>query len=375
VRVIVVGGGIGGLAAAIALKRRGHEVVTLERAARLESVGAGITLFANAMHALDRLGIGDVVRAKGAAAKRSAILTSSGRRLLALPHELLEGAIAVHRGDLQEALHQAADGVRLGGAVESVELTAEGAVAKLENGTEEHCELLVGADGLNSVVRAAVAAVRPRYGGYTAWRGISPVSIEPGQMTESWGIGERFGLVDLGRQTYWFATANYPEGGTDVPNERKAALMQRFSNWHAPIQAVLEATPDRAILRNDVYYLEPLPRWSAGRVVLLGDAAHATTPGIGQGAAQALEDAVALANVTDQIQEVGDALALYESARRPRTQLALKLSRQADRAGQLAHPVGCRVRNAFASHVPASIQRRQLAPLLLQNAQLDERRQ
>ena len=121
--------------------------------------------------------------------------------------------------------------------------------------------------------------------------------IEPGRLTESWGVGERFGLVDIGGgRTYWFATKNAAAGEPDEPDGRKAEVMRRFASWHAPIAAVIDAAPADAILRNDVYYLQPLPRWSRDRVVLLGDAAHATTPGIGQGAAQAIEDAVVLAD-------------------------------------------------------------------------------
>jgi 2-polyprenyl-6-methoxyphenol hydroxylase-like FAD-dependent oxidoreductase len=363
-RVIVVGGGIGGLGAAIALRRAGHEAVVLERAARLESVGAGITLFANAMRALDLLGVGDAVRAHGAAARRSAIRTASGRQLAALPNDLLQGAVAIRRSDLQAALHDAADGVRLGAVVASVEPARDGASAKLDDGTEVRGDLLIGADGVRSLVRAAVAAAEPRYGSYTAWRGISPVTIEAGELTESWGVGERFGLVDIGGETYWFATANARDGEPEQAGERKLWLMRRFASWHAPIEAVLEATPDSAILRNDVYYLDPLPRWSSGRIALLGDAAHASTPGLGQGAAQALEDAVALADALRDGAEVAAALARYESVRRPRAELTLKLSRQADRAAQLANPLGCRVRNAIVSHIPASVQRRQLAPLV-----------
>jgi 2-polyprenyl-6-methoxyphenol hydroxylase-like FAD-dependent oxidoreductase len=370
VRIIVAGAGIGGLGVATGLLQAGHDVVALERASQLESVGAGITLFRNAIGALDRLGAGDAVRAKGAAAKRSTILTSSGRELTRLPPDLLEGAVAVHRADLQGALLPDGTDVRLGADVRSIEHTGDGVVARTADGTEERGDLLIGADGLRSLVRASVVTAAPRYGGYTAWRGVSPVRVDAGRMSESWGVGERFGLVDIGSGTYWSATANAPEGETDDPGDRKAQLVRRFSHWHPPIAAVLDATPADAILRNDVYFLDPLPRWSSGRIVLLGDAAHATTPGVGQGAAQALEDAVALADALSdrdkpaRDHELSAALNRYESARRPRAELALKLSRRADAAAQLAKPIGCRLRNALTSRVPHSVQRRQLSPLI-----------
>lgn len=370
-RALVAGGGIGGLGIAGALRRGGHEVVVLEQAARLDHAGAGITLFANAMRALDSLGIGDAVRGQGSAARYSAIQTRDGRVLTTVPDELLEGAVAVHRGDLQAALLKAAGEVRVGAQVTGVEQTAEAAIAKLADGSVQAGDLLVGADGLRSRVRAAVAPSVLRYSGYTAWRGVSPVRIETGHLSESWGIGERFGLVDIGSQTYWFATANVAEGEVDDPDRRKAELMQRFARWHAPIGAVLDATPADAILRNDVFFLDPLRSWSAGRTVLLGDAAHATTPGVGQGAAQALEDAVALAHELAGAELAGAgalaaALERYEAGRRSRALLAVKLSRRADAAAQLGSPLGCRLRDALVSRIPERVQVRQLAPLIRQ---------
>jgi 2-polyprenyl-6-methoxyphenol hydroxylase-like FAD-dependent oxidoreductase len=365
VRIVVVGGGIGGLSAAIALRRAGNEVVLLERAPRIDQVGAGITLFANAMRALDRLGVREAVAAQGAAAKRSAILTWDGRELTRVPPDLLEGTIALHRADLQAELAAAGGGVRLGVEVAVVEQHDDGVVAVGVDGSEERGELLVGADGLSSVVRRAIADAPVRYAGYTAWRGVSPVPVESGRLTESWGVGERFGLVDIGRaRTYWFATKNAPAGAPDEPQGRKAEIVRRFSGWHEPIAEIADATDEDAILRNDVYFLEPLPRWRAGRLVLVGDAAHATTPGVGQGAAQAIEDAVVLADRLAHSDSVGDALAEYEASRRPRAELVLRMSRRVDKSAQLASPLGCRFRNALVRRLPERAQRRQLEPLV-----------
>ncbi len=364
-RVIVVGAGIAGLSAAIALRKTGNEVVVLERAPHIDPVGAGITLFANALRALDRLGVGEAIAVRGAAATRSAILTWEGRELTRVPSDLLEGTIALHRADLQAELAAAAGEVRLGVEVTVVEQSDDAVVAVAADGREEQGDLLVGADGLGSVVRRAIADVPIRYAGYTAWRGVSSVPVEPGRLTESWGVGERFGLVDIGcGRTYWFATKNAPEGDPDEPGGRKAEILRRFSGWHEPIAAVVEAADESAILRNDVYYLEPLPRWSDGRVVLVGDAAHATTPGVGQGAAQAIEDAVVLADRLAGSDDVTAALAEYEGIRRPRADAVLKMSRRADKAAQLANPLGWRLRNAVVRRLPERAQRRQLEPLV-----------
>jgi 2-polyprenyl-6-methoxyphenol hydroxylase-like FAD-dependent oxidoreductase len=364
-RVVVVGGGIAGLSAAIGLRRSGHDVVVLEQAPRIEPVGAGITLFSNAMRALDRLGVGEAVAARGAAATRSAILTWEGRELTRVPSDLVNGTIALHRADLQAELTAAAGEVRLGVEVTAVEQDADGVVARGADGSKEQGDLIVGADGLSSVARHAIAESPIHYAGYTAWRGVSSVSVEHGRLTESWGIGERFGLIDIGHgRTYWFATKNAPEREPDEPEGRRAEVLRRFADWHEPIAAIAEATYENAILRNDVYYLEPLPRWSSGRVVLVGDAAHATTPGVGQGAAQAIEDAVVLAERLEVHTDLTSALAEYEAIRRPRAEAVLRMSRRMDKAAQLASPVGWRVRNMVVRWLPERVQRRQLEPLV-----------
>jgi 2-polyprenyl-6-methoxyphenol hydroxylase-like FAD-dependent oxidoreductase len=365
VRVIVVGAGIGGLSVAIGLRRAGHEPVVLEQASRVEAVGAGITLFANATHALDRLGVRDAVVARGSAPTRSAVLTASGRVLTELPDDLLHGVVAIHRADLHAALLEHAGDVHLDARVERVEQDGTRIAVHDAAGVEHEGDLLVGADGLRSVVRAAVSDAAPRYGGYTAWRGVVPTGAAPGELTESWGVGERFGLVDIGQgRTYWFATKNAPEGEADEPGGRKAELVRRFGGWHAPIPATLDAVAEETILRNDVYDLPPLPTWHADRIVLLGDAAHAATPGVGQGAAQAIEDAVVLASVLPGDGDPGPALCEYETIRQPRTEQIQKASKRMDRMAQLGNRLGSGLRNAVVGHSPDRVRRGRIEPLV-----------
>jgi 2-polyprenyl-6-methoxyphenol hydroxylase-like FAD-dependent oxidoreductase len=360
-RVVVVGGGIGGLCAAIALRRAGHEVVVFERTGRLDAAGAGITLFTNAMRGLHALGVGEAVVERAAGARRVGILLADGRVLAETPRDLFEGAVAIHRADLQAALAGQAGELHLGTDVTGVEEAGVRA-----GGLEHEADLIVGADGVHSAVRRALwPDSAPRYAGYTAWRGVTEFELDPGRLTESWGSGERFGLVDIGGgRAYWFATKNASENEGDEPGGRLAELVRRFGGWHAPIPDVLGASEEGAVLRNDVYYLDPLPAWSRGSVVLVGDAAHATTPGIGQGAAQAIEDAVVLARSLSERSDLKDALDDYEASRRPRAERVLKMSRRADRGGQLEGRLACAIRNTIVRLMPASAQRRQLKPIV-----------
>jgi 2-polyprenyl-6-methoxyphenol hydroxylase-like FAD-dependent oxidoreductase len=362
---VIVGAGIGGLSAAVALRNAGVDVVLLERAERLDPLGAGISLFRNAMAALERLGMRDAVTRRGAPAARAEMRTAAGRLLGALPDDVLAGAVALHRGDLQTALLEAAPPPRLGAGVVAVARDGAGVLARCRDGTTERGDVLIGADGIHSVVRDALFPHDPRYAGYTAWRSVVGVPVEAGRWSESWGCGQRFGSIDLGeRGTYWFATKNAGEGERDEAGGRRAEVARRFSSWHEPIRSLIDATPSGAILRNDVFYLDPLPRWSRGPVILLGDAAHASTPGIGQGAAQAIEDAVVLAEALRSCRDPVEAAASYEAARRPRAERVLRLSRRVDRLSQLDRPLACRLRNAVVTAAPASAHRRSLVPIL-----------
>ncbi len=357
-KVIVVGAGIGGLALAAALRRERIETVVLERAPRLEPLGAGISLAPNALAALEAIGLADAVRARGGAARSVAILDGSGRVLQELPPDLIAGGVAIHRGALQDAL--ATGDERLGQEV--VDVDPAGAV-RLADGRELEADLIVGADGIRSNVRGAVAPGQdPVYAGYTAWRAVVDVETASGRWSESWGRGARFGMLDVGGgRTYWFATKNAPEGEADGG---RAELLERFAGWHPPIQQLIERTPAEAILRNDVSFLEPLDRWSSGRVTLLGDAAHASTPGIGQGAAQALEDTVVLARSLVEAAAVEEALHRFEAARRPRTRTLAQIARRADRVAQAESPLACWVRDHLTAAAPERIQRRQYRTIL-----------
>jgi 2-polyprenyl-6-methoxyphenol hydroxylase-like FAD-dependent oxidoreductase len=369
-RAIIIGGGIGGLAAAVALRQAGIEAVVYERATELREVGAGLILWPNALRALDLLGLAAAVRSVSLPAGGSALLSREGARLLDGPTgEMLQRhfhtpAAAVHRAELLGVLWQAlGEGVvHLGARCTGFRQEKGGVTALFDGGAEAHGDLLIGADGLRSAVRAQmVGAGGLRYAGYTAWRGVAEFRLEPDEWFESWGRGERFGAGPLTRgRVYWYATANTPEGAADAPNGRKRELLDRFQDWHAPTTALIEATEETAILRNDIYDRDPLPRWSEERVTLLGDAAHPTTPNIGQGACQALEDAVVLARSLSESADIAAAFRAYEARRLARTRAITMLSRRIGWMAQWQNPAACWLRDRLMASVPASLRRKQM---------------
>jgi 2-polyprenyl-6-methoxyphenol hydroxylase-like FAD-dependent oxidoreductase len=363
---ILIGGGIGGLCSAIALRKIGVEAVVYERAASLAATGAGLTLWANAIDALRQIGLAEQVICAGSKIQNAAFRTAAGRKLMSSQHGELEArfgepTIAIHRAELHSILLAAlpAEAVVLNRACHSFEQHDQTVEARFDGGSSAAADLLIGADGIHSTIRQQLFPhIRLRYSGYTAWRGVVTTRDELalGSTSESWGPGMRFGIVPISaHQVYWFATANTPAGLAETAQERKRDLCERFAGWHDPIPALLEATPAGDILRNDIYDIRPFKPWSQGRAVLLGDAAHPTTPNMGQGACMAIESAVLLARLLDQERDIPAALRRYESERQPRTAWITNRSWETGRLGQLENPLACAVRNFVMSITPERV--------------------
>jgi 2-polyprenyl-6-methoxyphenol hydroxylase-like FAD-dependent oxidoreductase len=368
---IVVGAGIGGLCAGIALRRAGIETHVFERAPELAEVGAGISLWANALRALDSLGLGDAVRGIGLTMTGGLRRPDGSMLAQPVPEALLrrypEFCVVVHRAELQSLLVDTLGSrhVTLDAPCEAV--SQDGLYASMTiagRGTTD-ADIVIGADGLHSVVRQQLhGTVAPDYAGYTAWRGVAELDPREVAVGETWGKGIRFGQVPLTRgRVYWFAAANAAEGASSKDGER-AELLRLFRGWHAPIESLIERTPDGRILRNDIYDRRPLTRWGAGRITLLGDAAHPMTPNLGQGACQAIEDAVVVARCLTRTIDPVAALVEYEALRRPRTEAIVRQSRRVGRIAQLANPVAVGIRDAIVRLVPARTQSAQLEPVI-----------
>jgi 2-polyprenyl-6-methoxyphenol hydroxylase-like FAD-dependent oxidoreductase len=203
--------------------------------------------------------------------------------------------------------------------------------ARFADGREERGDVLVGADGIKPAVRRQLLGDEPlRYAGYTAWRGVGLIDrpeVPLGVTMLAAGRGSQVGTLPIGGgRTYWFATANVPQGETDPPGGHRAALLERFKDWYAPIPAFIDATPEGAIIRNDILDRPPVRKWGEGRVTMLGDAAHPTTPNLGQGACQAIESAFVLARHLRGAADLPAALRAYEQARFDRTALVTNRS-------------------------------------------------
>jgi 2-polyprenyl-6-methoxyphenol hydroxylase-like FAD-dependent oxidoreductase len=361
---IVVGAGIGGLAAALALHRRGWRVTVLERAAAPRELGTGLTLMANALRGLDALGVGDPIRRQGVPDSPGGLRTSDGRWLsridgAALERTLGTAALGIHRTALHRLLREALPGGALVTGADVVDVDADlPAVTYRRDGTPAtlRADLVVGADGLHSVLRRRLwpDLPAPAYSGSTAWRAAIRWTA-PVATAVTWGPGREFGTVPLGDgRLYWYAAETAPPGGRE-PDEL-AAVRDRFGGWHEPVPALLAATPPEAVLRTDLFHLAtPLPSYVRGRVALLGDAAHAMTPHLGQGAGQAIEDAVVLgAACAGAPDDLAGALAAYDRQRRPRSQAVARASARAARYGQqLRHPAAVALRDGVLRLTPA----------------------
>jgi 2-polyprenyl-6-methoxyphenol hydroxylase-like FAD-dependent oxidoreductase len=363
-KVIVVGAGVGGLSAAIALRRAGIDVTVYEKQSdpRVIESGGGFILWNNAIKGLRQLGVADEVQQKGAELKLAEWRTPNGSSLGAWPvadvsREVGAPVAGIRRTNIQSALVRAVgEGVlRLG--VECTGYTQEGdsVAVLLGDGSEDRADVLLGADGLNSLVRAELHGGRqePRSAGYFQKFAITDVQTDvatAGTFLEIDGRGLRFFIFPVGGgETYWAAATPYTkevEGEVGSP-AAKAQLLERYRGWMEPVEALLEGTEAGAIYRRDIVDRKPLKSWGDGRVTLLGDAAHPMTPNLGQGAGQAIEDAVVFAKCLAEDGEVADALRAYEAKRIPRTTSFVRRSRLIGRMGRLRNPAACVVRDAI----------------------------
>ncbi|GAB1509042.1 FAD-dependent monooxygenase [Actinophytocola sp. KF-1] len=360
---IVAGGGIGGLAVAAGLSWQGWDVTVLEQTAEFGVVGSAISLWPNAFRALEAVGAAVPAGRLGAA---GGLRDWRGRWIVRMEDvsEYTAQATVAHRHDLRNALlAQVSDNCQLPGVrVTGARIEGDRAIVAHDGG-ELSADLLVGADGLNSAVRRALwpDAAPPRYSGNTVWRLIMPAPAGVTAWAETWGPGAVFGVFPMsGDRVYCFGTATVPAGGRS-PDGELAELRRRFGDWCAPIPEILAAATEDQVLRNDIHYLPKLPAYVRGPVALVGDAAHAMTPNIGQGGCQALEDAATLSVAVETQPDLATALRRYDELRRPRTQALWRKALLSRDISHLTWAPARVLRNAALRALPKSLFVRSLA--------------
>jgi 2-polyprenyl-6-methoxyphenol hydroxylase-like FAD-dependent oxidoreductase len=345
-RVGVVGGGIGGLATAVALRGLGADVTVLERARR-QFQGVGLLVWGNAMKALSTIGVADDVLRVASVIEVTRVRNPAGELISELPigewsQRAMMPSVAVRRADLVAALagHVPASVVREA-EVTGFHQRGDRVAAQLADGSALEVDLLIGADGLHSTVRAQLHGPSPpRALGQQAWVGLAKgVALEPGVATASVGRGPRFWSAPLRDGAFWYATLN-------ELTETRTALERAFTGWHAPIGELIANTADEDLVSTQIRDRVPLTRWGTGRVTLLGDAAHASTPDLGQGACQAIESASVLAQCLARAGEIEAGLRAYEQARIERTSTISRLCWLTAVNSTIESPLLCAVRDA-----------------------------
>jgi 2-polyprenyl-6-methoxyphenol hydroxylase-like FAD-dependent oxidoreductase len=393
-RLIIIGGGIGGLAAAACLKARGIEADVYERTGELREVGAALGLWPNATRVLKRIGVLDELIKRAHVPAAGALRAWDGRVLKHMVQlEAEVPSVFAHRADVHRALLAAIppDKVHLGKNCTGVQRSgssdagtgAEGGTGKMRavfaDGTmSDWVDGIVGADGIRSTLReASLRDGMPVYRGYVAWRGVAQFDPEEEVVGETWGRGQRFGFIPLGSgRVGWWATANKPgKQGQETcamsREEWKVELLERFRDWHPPIVKLLRATPESAILCNailDRVPSHPPKPWGHGPMTLLGDAAHPTTPNLGQGACMAIEDAAVLSHAVASIPVVETAFRVYEQTRFDRTAMIVRESLKFGKMGQAENPLAVGLRNFMIKMAPEGGLRKQFRDLWFYDA-------
>ncbi|WP_409304078.1 FAD-dependent monooxygenase [Peribacillus sp. SCS-155] len=366
-KIAIIGGGIGGLCTGIALQQRGFDVAIYESANTFQPLGAGLGVGANALKALEKLNVKNIVMKHSKVLNKMVVFSNKGTPLTETDSLLASERygtdnVTIHRADLHHILRSALnpESIVLNKRCVDFKQDQNGVTVFFEDGDTIVADAVVAADGINSLFRRKlVPNSTPRYSGYTCWRGVVSdpnIAIDQLIATETWGLSGRFGIVPLEEgKIYWFACKRAKARDPKIAGYGIKELLAIFKDYHSPIPQIIGATSEDSLIHNDILDIKPIGQYAFQRIVLLGDAAHAATPNLGQGAGQAMEDAYVLARCLETNGNIENAFTLYERKRLDRTHKIIKMSNQVGQVAQLESKWLIPLRNAVLKLIPPSV--------------------
>ncbi len=374
-KILIIGGGIGGLSTALACKHIQLDYEVFEASTEIKEVGAGIWVPPNAMQVMHRLGLSDTIMSAGKLLNKISVGGPSNDVWHTISSEKIIskfgfGTIAIHRAKLQTVLYNALDKKKVHTGKRLKNFSTENGKVNVffEDGSLASGDCLVGADGLRSITRKLLFGELPlRYSGQTCWRGIASFSLphdKKDNMFELWGkqAGQRFAYSQISEGlVYYYATLAAPAGGKNDASEIKSFLHKHYDSYGTLVQSIIEALDPGTVIRTDLSDLKPIHTWTKGNIALLGDAAHATTPNLGQGAAQAIEDAyVLVSELKNKTGDISSALKKYQEKRIKKAHYIVNTSWKFGQLTNLGNPVGVALRNWIIKSSPAFIANKQI---------------
>ncbi|XDD44681.1 FAD-dependent monooxygenase (plasmid) [Leptospira sp. WS60.C2] len=364
-KIAIIGGGIGGLTTALALRQNGKEFTVYESAAEIKPVGAGIVMANNAMQVFNKLGIRKKIENAGHKISDIKITdaqlnTISSSNLAKYEKQFGVYNVAIHRADLQKILAEEIGILNIQFSKRLLKIEqVNGFKLAFDDNTSINADIVIGADGINSTVRKEVFGIgNIRDTKQRCWRGVTELdwtSKYNHEAFEAWGKGKRFGFVKISdKKVYWFAVIN------DILIKNEKNITALFKEFHPEIVKIIAETPNDKTIFNDIIDLQPISHWQKGKVCLIGDAAHATTPNMGQGACQAVEDAYVLGKLFGQGKSAEEVFAKYEKLRMGKAHFIVNTSWKIGKIAHFSNSLAIWLRNVLVKAIPKSANEKQM---------------